>query len=78
MPYPFAAEDHQTVNAMHLVQQQAALMIKDQDAAGKLVPTAIALVADEVLQLQLTENLASLSVTNADQVIANEILAQLQ
>lgn len=78
VPYPFAAEDHQTVNAMHLVQQQAALMIKDQDAAGKLVPTAIALVADEVLQLQLTENLAPLSVTNADQVIANEILAQLQ
>jgi UDP-N-acetylglucosamine--N-acetylmuramyl-(pentapeptide) pyrophosphoryl-undecaprenol N-acetylglucosamine transferase len=78
VPYPFAAEDHQTVNAMHLVQQQAALMIKDQDAAGKLVPTAIALVADEVLQLQLKENLAALSVTNADQVIANEILAQLQ
>lgn len=78
VPYPFAAEDHQTVNAMHLVKKQAALMIKDQDAAGKLVPTAIALVADEVLQLQLTENLASLSVTNADQVIANEILAQLQ
>jgi UDP-N-acetylglucosamine--N-acetylmuramyl-(pentapeptide) pyrophosphoryl-undecaprenol N-acetylglucosamine transferase len=78
VPYPFAAEDHQTVNAMHLVKQQAALMIKDQDAAGKLVPTAVALVADEVLQLQLKENLASLSVTNADQVIANEILAQLQ
>lgn len=78
VPYPFAAEDHQTVNALHLVQQQAALMIKDQDATGKLVPTAIALVADEVLQLQLKENLAPLSVTNADQTIANEILAQLQ
>src|SRR5690606_1171951 len=36
VPYPFAAEDHQTVNARHLVEKQAALMVTDKEAAGKL------------------------------------------
>ena len=37
IPYPHAAEDHQTVNAMNLVKKNAAVMIADKDAANKLI-----------------------------------------
>ncbi len=38
IPYPHAAEDHQTVNAENLVKKNAAIMISDKDARDKLVP----------------------------------------
>ncbi len=47
VPSPNVAEDHQTKNAMALVQQQAALMIADRDAHEKLLDTALRLVGDE-------------------------------
>ena len=47
VPYPFAAEDHQTVNAMKLVNKNAAMMIKDSEAKEKLVPMIIELAKDE-------------------------------
>jgi UDP-N-acetylglucosamine--N-acetylmuramyl-(pentapeptide) pyrophosphoryl-undecaprenol N-acetylglucosamine transferase len=74
VPFPFAAEDHQTVNAKHLVDKNAALMIKDIDAKDRLVPTVIALAKNEEQQQQLKENIAKLAVNNADQVIAKEIV----
>ena len=37
VPFPFAAEDHQTVNAQTLVNKKAALMVKDSEANEKLV-----------------------------------------
>ena len=36
VPYPFAAEDHQTVNAMKLVNKNAALIVKDSEASNKV------------------------------------------
>ena len=42
VPYPYAAEDHQTVNAENLVKKNAAIMISDKDAREKLVPEIIA------------------------------------
>lgn len=74
VPYPFAAEDHQTVNAMNLVQKNAALMVKDSEAVDKVVPTIIALSKDEQKQNELRENIAQYAVTNADERVANEIL----
>jgi UDP-N-acetylglucosamine--N-acetylmuramyl-(pentapeptide) pyrophosphoryl-undecaprenol N-acetylglucosamine transferase len=74
VPYPFAAEDHQTVNAMQLVQREAALMVKDAEAASKLVPMTIALAKDEVQQNKMKSNISSLAVTDADSRIADEIL----
>ena len=74
VPYPFAAEDHQTVNAMQLVNKHAALMIKDGEAPDKLVPITIDLAKDENWQGQLKENIATLAITDADKVIANAIL----
>jgi len=74
VPYPFAAEDHQTVNAMQLVNKHAALMIKDGEAPDKLVPITIDLAKDENWQGQLKNNIATLAITDADKVIANAIL----
>ncbi len=74
VPYPFAAEDHQTVNAKQLVDSNAALMIKDAEASEKLVPMTIQLARDEERQLELKRNISALAITNADEVIAREIL----
>ena len=74
VPYPFAAENHQTVNAQHLVQKGAALMVKDSEANEKLVSTIISLAADEQKQRALKKAIAPLGVSNADTQIAEEIL----
>lgn len=74
VPFPFAAEDHQTVNAQKLVDRNAALIVKDSEAAGKLVPTIIALAKDETKQNELKQNISRLAVTDADTVIAKAIL----
>jgi UDP-N-acetylglucosamine--N-acetylmuramyl-(pentapeptide) pyrophosphoryl-undecaprenol N-acetylglucosamine transferase len=78
VPYPFAAEDHQTVNAKTLVNKRAAQMIKDEEALQKLVPSIISLSKDEALQAQLKDNIGRLAVTNADELIAKEILDSLK
>ena len=78
VPYPYAAEDHQTVNALNLVQKEAALMVKDNEAKDKVVSSIIALANDEQKQADLKNNIAALAVTDADQKIANEILKIIQ
>ena len=77
VPYPFAAEDHQTVNAVQLVSKNAALMVKDNEAAEKLVFMTIELAKDISKQNELKENIAVLGVTNADIRIAEEILKSI-
>jgi UDP-N-acetylglucosamine--N-acetylmuramyl-(pentapeptide) pyrophosphoryl-undecaprenol N-acetylglucosamine transferase len=74
VPYPFAAEDHQTVNAKRLVEKNAALMIKDNEAKQKLAQTLIDLADNEQKQNELKRNIGSLAVMNADETVANEIL----
>lgn len=74
VPFPLAAEDHQTANAMVLVNKKAAMMIPDKEAKEKLVETVIALAKDEVLQKELSNHIHALAITNADEVIANEII----
>ncbi|WP_207514452.1 undecaprenyldiphospho-muramoylpentapeptide beta-N-acetylglucosaminyltransferase [Longitalea luteola] len=74
VPFPFAAEDHQTANAQNLVNKQAGLMIKDSEAKEKLVPTVIALARDEQQQDMLRENIGKLAITDADNIVAKEIL----
>ena len=78
VPYPFAAEDHQTVNARQLVNKSAALMIKDVEVPDKLVPMTIDLAKDEKWQSDLKKNIAPLAITDADKVIANEILKAIR
>ena len=78
VPYPFAAEDHQSANALNLVNRQAALMIKDIDTMNKLVPTVIALSKDVDMQASLIENIGKLGVTDADIKIATAIIDALK
>ena len=77
VPYPHAAEDHQTVNAMQLVNKKAALMVKDSEAQEKAVRTIIELAANETARKEMSANLARLAITNADEVVANEILESI-
>jgi len=74
VPFPLAAEDHQTINAMYLVNKQAALMVNDSEAKKELVSIVIALSKDEAQQKVLSKNCQSLAVVNADEMIAKQIL----
>lgn len=78
VPFPYAAEDHQTVNAQNLVNKNAGIMIKDSEAFNKLVPAILQLAKNEQLQNELKSNIGKLGITNADEVIAKEILKQVQ
>ena len=77
VPFPFAAEDHQTVNAQRLVDKNAAMMIPDSAALDQLVSTVVELSKNEKKQQALKENISQLAVNNADEVIALEILNAL-
>ncbi|MCY7291119.1 MAG: undecaprenyldiphospho-muramoylpentapeptide beta-N-acetylglucosaminyltransferase [Ferruginibacter sp.] len=78
VPYPFAAEDHQTANAIALVNKQAAIIIKDADVMKELMPALLNLCANESTQKEMTENIAKLAVNNADEIIALQILQSLK
>jgi UDP-N-acetylglucosamine--N-acetylmuramyl-(pentapeptide) pyrophosphoryl-undecaprenol N-acetylglucosamine transferase len=77
VPYPFAAEDHQTMNAMSLVEKQAALMVRDNEAVDKVVPAIIALASDEKKQTELKNNISKHAVVDADEQIAREIIRSI-
>ena len=78
VPFPFAAEDHQTVNAMQLVKKNAALLIKDSEVKNKLVPMIIELAKDDEKQNEMKKNIAALAIRDADKVIAEEILKSIE
>lgn len=74
VPYPFAAEDHQTANARNLEQKQAGIMIRDDEAKISLVNEAIKLIRDEQRMAELSRNIGALGVRDADNLIAKEII----
>ncbi len=78
VPYPFAAEDHQTFNAKVLVDNNAALMIKDSDAKNKLIDTVLALIKDKQKEALFKKNIAAFAIKNADGIIADEIISALK
>ena len=73
VPYPLASEDHQTSNAMRLVNLEAALIVKDKEVSEKLITTVIELSKNEPLQKILQNNIHALAIKNGDQIIALEI-----
>jgi UDP-N-acetylglucosamine--N-acetylmuramyl-(pentapeptide) pyrophosphoryl-undecaprenol N-acetylglucosamine transferase len=77
VPYPHAAEDHQTSNAQALVRKNAALMIKDADVNDKLIGAIDQLLNDDDLRTELRNNISKLKNTQADERIADEILAAI-
>ena len=78
VPFPHAAEDHQTSNAKSLVDKDAALMVKDSDVKRNLFSVAIDLLFDESKQRELRQNIRLLAVSNADEIIALEILKNIK
>lgn len=77
VPFPFATEDHQTANAMALVNKNAALIVRDAEVKTRLIPDLLELINREPLMKQLSENISKFSNTNADEIIAIEILNKL-
>ena len=77
VPFPFAAEDHQTVNAKDLVKKEAALMVRDQEASGKMIPAILELAKDHQKQETFKNNIGKYAVINADERIAAEIMKVL-
>ncbi len=78
VPSPNVAEDHQTKNAMALVEREAAILIKDIDAKQILVNECIALVKNEAKQVQLKNNIATFSMPDAADRIVTEILRVIE
>ena len=73
VPSPNVAEDHQTKNAMALVDKEAAVYIKDSEAEEKLIDSAIKLVNDEPKLKTLSVNIKKLAFNNSANVIAEEV-----
>ena len=71
VPSPNVSEDHQTKNAMALVSEHAAILVKDVDAREALVPEILELIADEAKQTELSKNISALSKPNATQEIVD-------
>lgn len=74
VPYPYAAEDHQTSNAMALVEHNAAMMVKDSDAKAELVKKLKNLLHDNAMQEVMKNALRSMAIKNADERIANKVI----
>ncbi|MFH1321504.1 MAG: undecaprenyldiphospho-muramoylpentapeptide beta-N-acetylglucosaminyltransferase [Bacteroidota bacterium] len=74
IPSPNVAEDHQTKNAIALVDKNAAIMIKDNQAIEKLGTVVIDLINDETKRKSLSENIAKLALKDSAEIIAKEIL----
>jgi UDP-N-acetylglucosamine--N-acetylmuramyl-(pentapeptide) pyrophosphoryl-undecaprenol N-acetylglucosamine transferase len=74
VPSPNVAEDHQTKNAMALVNKGAAILVKDSEAKERLIPAVISLISDTSKQVTLKNNISSLAFHHSANVIAKEIL----
>lgn len=74
IPYPFAAEDHQSVNARKLADNNAAILVKDSEIQDKLFTVLDHLLDDEGRIDALEKNISALAKPEADKLIANEIL----
>jgi UDP-N-acetylglucosamine--N-acetylmuramyl-(pentapeptide) pyrophosphoryl-undecaprenol N-acetylglucosamine transferase len=74
VPSPNVAEDHQTKNAMALVQTHAAVFVNDAEAETKLIPAVLDLLRNPARQTELSANISKLALPNADEVIAQHVI----
>ena len=74
VPSPNVAEDHQTKNALALVNKNAALYVKDAEAKDLLLDKAIEAVNQPELLKNLSKNIAELAFTDSANVIAKEVI----
>lgn len=73
VPSPNVVEDHQTKNALALVEKQAALYVKDAEAEEKLLDMAIQSVHNAELLSSLSTNISKLALYNSADIIADEV-----
>ncbi|WP_042720303.1 undecaprenyldiphospho-muramoylpentapeptide beta-N-acetylglucosaminyltransferase [Flavobacterium sp. B17] len=73
VPFPFAAEDHQTKNAMNLVEKNAARMVKDSEMQEKFWNTLSEICENEELRKEMSDNLKFFAKPNAAKEIVDEI-----
>lgn len=78
VPSPNVTEDHQTHNAMALVNRDAAMIVPDAEAQEKLMQTACSLLGDPERTAGLEANIASLAKTDAAAEIVTEIYRLLE
>ena len=74
VPSPNVSEDHQTKNAMALVKNNAALLVKDVEAKDTLVQVVLDLLTNESLQHTLSNNISKMAIPNAAELIVDELL----
>ncbi|GAB4039925.1 undecaprenyldiphospho-muramoylpentapeptide beta-N-acetylglucosaminyltransferase [Spirosoma jeollabukense] len=74
VPFPAAAEDHQTKNAMSLVEHNAALLVNDRAAREELITSALSLLNNPTQQQQLRTQIKTLAKPNAARDIADEVI----
>ena len=74
VPSPNVAEDHQTHNALALVNKNAAVLVRDAEAAEKLIPTALQLIQNEEQLAQLHTNILQLAQKDSARRIAEEVM----
>lgn len=74
VPSPNVAEDHQTKNAMALVNKQAAVMVKDAEVVERLGEVMERLLQDDGERKSLSEHILTLAMKDSDEMIAREIL----
>ena len=74
VPSPNVAEDHQTKNAMALVDKDAALYVKDADAPEQVISLALKTVQNEAKLRSLSENILKLALPNSADIIADEVI----
>ncbi len=74
VPSPNVAEDHQTKNALALLQENAAVFIADRDSEANLVTKALELLNDNEAQKKLSDNIGKMAMPDADEVIAEEVM----
>ena len=74
VPSPNVAEDHQTKNAMALVIENAAILVKDIDAKNNLITETLNLINDSNKQADLVKNISSFAMPNAAELIVDEVI----
>jgi len=77
VPFPFAAEDHQTKNAMNLVEKNAARMVKDAEMQEKFWNTLSEICENENIRKEMSDNLKYFAKPNAAKEIVDEIFNKL-
>lgn len=78
VPSPNVSEDHQTHNALALTTKNAAVYVKDSEAADKLVDTAIHLISDTSRLEEISRNISKMGITDSAQRIGKEVCRLLK